>query len=120
MANPDDFLKNIDLSLYDVHFNYNSKFLLTLTMRADGSTKFGEQNRYGYFPSGAFAYRLIEEDFLKNQSILSDLKFRVSYGQTGNSNIGQNAYPLFAEPTKTIFKSGNFEINIAAACTRAL
>ena len=79
-----------------IQLNYNSKYLLTFTMRADGSTKFGKQNRYGYFPSGAFAYRLIEEDFLKSQSVISDLKLRVSYGQTGNSNIGQNAYALFA------------------------
>ncbi|UCH13267.1 MAG: TonB-dependent receptor, partial [Bacteroidales bacterium] len=78
-----------------VHLNYNSKFLLTLTIRVDGSTKFGEQNRYGYFPSGAIAYRLIEENFLRDQSFLSDLKLRVSYGQTGNSNIGQSAYALF-------------------------
>ncbi len=79
-----------------VHLSYSHKYLLTLTIRADGSTKFGENNRYGYFPSGAFAYRMIEEDFLKHQSFLSDLKLRISYGQTGNSNIGQDAYALFS------------------------
>lgn len=79
-----------------VHLNYRSKYLLTLTMRVDGSSKFGRENRYGLFPSGAFAYRLIEEDFMKQQSLLSDLKLRVSYGQTGNSNIGQNALPLMS------------------------
>lgn len=79
-----------------VHLSYKSKYLLTLTMRVDGSTKFGKGNRYGIFPSGAFAYRIIEEDFLQQQSTLSDLKLRVSYGQTGNSNIGQNALALMS------------------------
>jgi TonB-linked SusC/RagA family outer membrane protein len=79
-----------------VHFSYKSKYMLTLTVRRDGSTKFGKGNRYGIFPSGAFAYRIIQEDFMQQQSVFSDLKFRVSYGQTGNSNIGQSALALIS------------------------
>jgi hypothetical protein len=63
-------------------------------MRADGSTRFGEGNKWGYFPSGAFAWRVINENFMENSNVFSDLKLRLSLGQTGNSNIS-GAFALY-------------------------
>ena len=71
------------------------KYLFTFTFRADGSNKFGANNRYGFFPSGAFAWKIKNENFLKDFSPLSDLKLRLSLGQTGNSNIGNNAFEYY-------------------------
>lgn len=78
-----------------VQYGFNDKYLVTATMRADGSSKFGENNKYGYFPSVAVAWNLDEEDFMAN-SALSKLKLRLSWGQTGNqeipSKITQSSY----------------------------
>jgi TonB-dependent starch-binding outer membrane protein SusC len=71
-----------------VNYQYNNRYLLTATMRADGSSRFGENNKWGYFPSGAVAWRVSEENFMKNVKSVSDLKLRVSYGVTGNQEIG--------------------------------
>jgi iron complex outermembrane receptor protein len=67
--------------------NYNDKYLLTATFRADGSSKFGENNKYAYFPSVAAAWNITNEDFMKNNSIFNSLKLRVGYGQTGNQEF---------------------------------
>jgi TonB-dependent starch-binding outer membrane protein SusC len=67
-----------------VNYGYQDKYLLTVNMRADASSRFGADNRWGYFPSVAGAWRVIEEDFLKGQNTISDLKLRASYGITGN------------------------------------
>lgn len=79
------------LASYLGRINYilSDKYLFTFNVRADGSSKFGADNRWGIFPSGAFAWRVIEEDFMDNINLLSDLKARVSYGQTGNQEIGE-------------------------------
>ncbi|MFD1631124.1 TonB-dependent receptor [Pseudopedobacter beijingensis] len=68
-------------------FNYNSKYMITGTFRADGSSKFPE-NKWGFFPSGAFAWRMSEEEFIKNLNVVSDAKLRISYGVTGNNRVG--------------------------------
>ncbi|MEX2567733.1 MAG: TonB-dependent receptor [Cyclobacteriaceae bacterium] len=77
------------LNSYFGRFNYNlkEKYLVTFTGRIDGSSKFGEANRYAVFPSAAIAWRMSEEDFLKDSRIISNLKLRSSYGVTGNSEI---------------------------------
>lgn len=68
--------------------NYQfSKYLFTFTMRADGSSKFSKNNKWGYFPAGAVAWRLNEEPFIKKLKIFHNLKLRFSYGLTGNNNI---------------------------------
>lgn len=69
-----------------VTYQYMSKYLVTVNFRADGSSKFGENNKYGYFPSVALGWRISEEDFLKN-SIFSNLKLRAGWGKTGNQEI---------------------------------
>ncbi|MEX2336584.1 MAG: SusC/RagA family TonB-linked outer membrane protein [Fulvivirga sp.] len=73
-----------------LNYNLNEKYLFTATFRADGSTKFGGDNRYGFFPSGAFAWRLSEEAFIPE--VFYDLKFRLGYGVTGNQEIPHNLH----------------------------
>lgn len=68
-------------------FNYDNKYLLTATFRADGSTKFGSDNRYGYFPSFAAAWNIKNESFMTNVAWLNQLKLRVGYGKTGNQEF---------------------------------
>lgn len=70
------------------NYNYKEKYLLTGTGRFDGSSKFGENNKFAFFPSTAVAWRISQEDFLKNNNVISNLKLRFSYGLTGNSEIG--------------------------------
>ena len=71
-----------------VNYDFQSKYLISGTFRADGSSKFSKGNRWGYFPSVAAAWRVNEEAFLSNFKALSDLKLRLSYGQTGQQSIG--------------------------------
>ena len=77
------------LNSYFGRINYNlmEKYLVTFTGRIDGSSKFGAANRYAVFPSAALAWRVSEEDFLKDNSSIYNLKLRTSYGMTGNSEI---------------------------------
>ncbi|OFX55493.1 MAG: SusC/RagA family TonB-linked outer membrane protein [Bacteroidetes bacterium GWD2_45_23] len=70
-----------------VNYIYNDRYLFTLTARADGSSKFGTNNKWSFFPSFALAWRASEEEFLKSVDWLSNLKIRMSYGKTGNQNI---------------------------------
>ena len=70
-----------------INYDYKSKYLLTLTGRADGSSKFGPENQFAFFPSAALGWRVSEEDFLNNNETISNLKLRASYGATGNSEI---------------------------------
>lgn len=84
--------ENILLSfLGRVNYNYKSRYLLTFSMRADGSSKFDKDNRWGYFPSGAFAWTVNRESFMKDLKFISNLKFRASYGMTGNNRVNDNA-----------------------------
>lgn len=69
------------------NYNYNDKYLATLTVRRDGSTRFGDNHKWGIFPSIALAWRISQEDFLSGFDKLSDLKFRIGYGEIGNQEI---------------------------------
>jgi TonB-linked SusC/RagA family outer membrane protein len=75
-----------------VNYSFADKYLFTGTVRVDGSSRFGTQNKYGVFPSGSVAWRVSQEPFLKDFSQVSDLKLRASYGITGNQNIGLYEY----------------------------
>ena len=70
-----------------VNYAFDDKYLLTATMRADGSSKFGDNNKYGYFPSVAVGWNLMNEEFLVNSTTVSNLKLRASWGKTGNQEI---------------------------------
>ena len=71
-----------------INYRFLDRYLFTLTGRIDGSSRFGANNKYGFFPSGAFAWRVTDESFMKSIKTISDLKLRVSYGITGNDGIG--------------------------------
>lgn len=74
-----------------VNYNFKSKYIVSATFRADGSSKFAKSNRWGYFPSAAFAWRVSGEDFMAGtENWLDDLKLRLSYGSAGNNNIPSN------------------------------
>ncbi|MGN6640295.1 MAG: SusC/RagA family TonB-linked outer membrane protein, partial [Mucilaginibacter sp.] len=78
------------------NYAYNDKYLLSATIRRDGSSKFGADNRYAIFPAASVGWRVSQEDFLKNSPVISDLKLRFGWGQTGNQNIANNAtYSLY-------------------------
>ncbi|MBD1431229.1 SusC/RagA family TonB-linked outer membrane protein [Sphingobacterium sp. DN00404] len=80
-----------------VNYNYKRKYILTANLRTDGSSRFGRDNRWATFPSFAAAWRLSEENFIQDLSVISDLKLRASWGITGNQNIGNYAsYSLYA------------------------
>ena len=74
-----------------LNYNYDSKYLLQASIRRDGSSVFGDNKKWGYFPSVGLAWRIDKESFMQSQSIFSDLKLRASYGVTGNSS-GFDAY----------------------------
>jgi len=69
-----------------INYGFANKYLLTATLRADGSSKFGANNKYGYFPSVAFGWNLSSEDFMSDNETFSNLKLRASWGQTGNQD----------------------------------
>lgn len=70
-----------------VNYAYKDRYLFTGTLRADGSSRFGKNNKFGYFPSASLAWRMSEEDFIKSLGVFSNLKIRTSYGLTGNDRI---------------------------------
>ncbi len=74
-----------------VNYNYANRYLVTLTGRADGSSKFGANNKWGFFPSAALAWRVSEEAFMENAAWIDNLKVRASYGYAGNQNFGNFA-----------------------------
>lgn len=73
------------------NYSFDNKYLLTASIRRDGSSKFGKDNKWANFPSFAFAWKMSEEDFVRDLNFFSDLKFRASYGETGNQGIGSYA-----------------------------
>jgi TonB-linked SusC/RagA family outer membrane protein len=75
-----------------VNYTFRSKYLFTASMRADGSSKFSDRNKWGYFPSGAIAWKIDKEDFMKGLKFVSDAKLRLSYGITGNNRVPDFAY----------------------------
>ena len=70
-----------------INYSYNDRYLLTATIRRDGSSRFGANNRWGTFPSASVAWKFSEEEFMKNLKWISSAKLRVSYGVTGNNQI---------------------------------
>jgi len=105
-------LENVLASYFGrINYQLKEKYLLTFTIRADGSSRFGANSKWGYFPSGAFAWHASQENFIKNIAAISDLKLRLSYGVTGNQEIGSynslsqynyNQYSLGSKPILAI------------------
>ncbi|UKK51403.1 TonB-dependent receptor [Prevotella sp. E13-17] len=88
-----------------VSYNYDEKYMLQGTIRRDGSSRFGSNNKYGVFPSFSFGWNIMNEDFMKDtRDWLSNLKLRASWGKNGNDNIGDFAYTTLT----TIGASSNY------------
>ncbi len=85
------------------NYDYKSKYLVTATLRRDGSSRFGSNNRWGWFPSASVAWRLSQEDFMKDLSWLDDLKIRAGYGITGNQNIGNYSFASVLQTIQYVF-----------------
>ncbi|MFD1628328.1 SusC/RagA family TonB-linked outer membrane protein [Pseudopedobacter beijingensis] len=94
-----------------VNYNYLSKYLFTATFRTDVSSKFAPGNRTAYFPSGAFAWRMGQEKFIKRSQFIYDAKLRVSYGTTGNNRVTDFAYlsPIIGTDVSESYSQNNGE-----------
>jgi TonB-linked SusC/RagA family outer membrane protein len=86
-----------------VNYGFNNKYLFTASIRADGSSKYSAGSKWGYFPSGAVAWRVSEESFLKDVTVMTDLKARASWGLTGSQAIGAYATMNNLNAGKTVF-----------------
>jgi len=102
-------------------FNYifNNKYLLTFTLRNDGTSRFSEDNRWGLFPSVALAWKINKESFLANSNVLSQLKLRLGWGVTGQQNINQGDYPYlpvytYSQPNAMYQMGGVFYTTLRA------
>lgn len=94
-----------------INYSFMSKYLLTLTVRQDGSSRFHEDNRWGLFPSAALAWRVSDESFLKDINAISNLKLRLGYGVTGQQELNSGDYPYLGTYTlsdnRTQYQIGN-------------
>ncbi|ACU04804.1 TonB-dependent receptor plug [Pedobacter heparinus DSM 2366] len=91
-----------------INYNYNSKYYLTASFRSDGSSKFAPGKRWGYFPSGAFSWRMSGEEFMKKLKFVSEAKLRLSYGETGNNRVGDFPYlDQITQPNSAGYSYGN-------------
>ena len=97
-----------------LNYAYGNKYLASVTVRRDGSSRFGPDNRYGIFPAFTLGWRLSEEAFLKDNDLITNLKLRAGYGEVGNQNIGDLArFGIFESrygPNEVQFTPGFFEI----------
>ncbi|MNP95774.1 TonB-dependent Receptor Plug Domain protein [compost metagenome] len=111
-VDPSESLWTMSSFLGRVNYNYDSKYLLTASFRADGSSKFPSKNHWGYFPSGAVSWKFKNEKFLKNSTVLSEGKLRISYGQTGNNRVGDFDYlTTYYNPSNPLFGTYTFDKN---------
>ena len=82
-----------------LNYSYDDKYLFTFTLRDDGSSRFGKDNRWGVFPSLALGWRIIQEKFMQNQEVVSNLKLRFGWGKTGQQDINMGDYPYMGTYT---------------------
>lgn len=92
-----------------VNYSYNNKYLLTVNFRADGSSKFGANNKWGTFPSFSVGWRVDRENFMKGVALISDLKWRASWGLVGNNRIGN--YDAIARTSSGFYVLNNSLVN---------
>jgi iron complex outermembrane receptor protein len=81
------------------NYTFKDRYLLTATLRRDGTSRFSEDERWGLFPSVAFAWKMNEEKFLQDVDFINQMKLRLGYGVTGQQNLIDNNYPYFAQYT---------------------
>jgi TonB-dependent starch-binding outer membrane protein SusC len=94
-----------------VNYTLFQNYLLTASFRADGTSKFYPDNRWGYFPSGAFAWRFGNEKFMKGLKFISDAKLRMSYGATGNNRVSDFAYMSLLNANVNAFSGSSYSFN---------
>ena len=94
-------------------YNYDDRYMLTATLRRDGSSKFAKGNRWGWFPSAALAWRVSNESFLKDNKVLDNLKLRLGWGATGNQNVEDWAYTAMLANYTTSWGVGVLNANNA-------
>lgn len=94
-----------------INYSFDNKYLLTATLRTDGSSRFGIDNRWGVFPSVSLGWRVSEEDFMKNINWLSDLKIKTSYGITGNNFISNYGAIALTTTDNYIFGGSGGSVN---------
>jgi len=87
------------------NYSYKSRYILSASLRTDGSSRFGSDNRYATFPAISAAWRIADEKFMKRFDKISELKFRASYGVTGNNNIGDYSWQSYEQSANYIFGS---------------
>lgn len=95
--------QTLESLLARVNYTLMDKYIFTASIRSDGSSKFAPGNKWATFLSGAFAWRASEEEFIKNLNIFSNLKLRLSYGETGNQGIGSYRTLAVVEPSSYVF-----------------
>lgn len=92
-----------------LNYSLLGKYYLTGTIRDDGTSRFGPDNRWGLFPSGALMWKIKEESFLKEVSWLSDMKLRLGYGLTGQQNVSDSYYPYIATYTTSTYNDAMYQ-----------
>ncbi|SHJ94736.1 SusC/RagA family TonB-linked outer membrane protein [Epilithonimonas mollis] len=97
------------------NYIYNNKYIATFSIRRDGSSTFGTSNKWANFPSASLAWKIGEENFLKDSKIISDLKLRAGYGQSGNDRIASFLFDTFYTPSSTYGYTGGVGIITGAA-----
>jgi TonB-linked SusC/RagA family outer membrane protein len=98
-----------------VSYNYSGKYFVTFNLRADASSVFGPLHKWGYFPSESIAWRVSDENFMKNQNVVSDLKLRASYGSVGNNRISPFSYGNFFAPGRSYYLNDLFVFGTSTA-----
>ncbi|HUH32945.1 MAG TPA: SusC/RagA family TonB-linked outer membrane protein, partial [Daejeonella sp.] len=96
-----------------LNYSFANRYLLTATFRADGTSRFPSENRWGYFPSVGLGWNIIEESFIKNQNTVTGLKVRASYGQVGNDQIPTSTYFPLAVINQPYFFNGTEYLGIS-------
>lgn len=97
------------------NYIYNNKYIATVSVRRDGSNSFGPNNRWANFPSASLAWKIGEENFLKDSRMINDLKLRLGYGQSGNDRIASFLYDTFYNPSSTYGYTGGTGIITGSA-----
>jgi TonB-linked SusC/RagA family outer membrane protein len=106
----DKYARNSYLSR--LNYSFNNRYFLTSTFRADGTSRFGEDNRWGYFPSIGVGWSIAEEAFMDNQDIFDNLKLRASWGKVGNDNIPSALYYSIARQNVPYYYNGQLFLGI--------
>lgn len=91
-------------------YNYYDKYIMNASLRVDGSSKFGRNNRFGYFPAVSLAWRASNEEFIRNIEFISNLRFRTSFGMTGNNQIPSYQSLSQLGDNKAVFDGNTVEI----------